>query len=94
MNLRKMNKGTGRGAGIFFAISGFHLDATRFNLPYQPGIRDDSDYDVLTEITSYKRELCRLSRKPWNSDLKELLTVASNSSCKNPLAGKLKHNSL
>jgi len=53
MNLRKMSKGSGGGAGPFFVISGFHLDATRFNLPHQGGIADDGDYDVLTAITSY-----------------------------------------
>jgi len=55
MNLRKMSKGTGAGAGPFFAISGFHLDATRFNLPHQGGIADDCDYDALTAITSHER---------------------------------------
>jgi len=38
-----MSKGTGGGAGTFFPISGFHLDATRFNLPHQRGIADDGD---------------------------------------------------
>jgi len=53
MNLRNMSKGTSGGADPFFAISGFHLDATHFNLPHQGGIADDCDYDVLTAITSY-----------------------------------------
>jgi len=53
MNLRKTRKGTGGGACPFFAISGFHLDATRFNLPHQGGIADDDGYDMLTAITSY-----------------------------------------
>ena len=53
MNLRKMSKGSGGGAVPFFAISGFHLDAIRFNLPHQGGIVEHCDYDVLTAITSY-----------------------------------------
>jgi len=32
----------GRGGGPF-AISGFHLDATRFNLPHQGGVVDNCD---------------------------------------------------
>jgi len=52
MNLRRIGKGTG-GADPFFAISGFHLDARRFNLPHEGGIVDDGDCDVLTAITSY-----------------------------------------
>jgi len=55
MNLRKMSKGIGGGAGPFFAISKFHLDATRYNIPHQWGIADHCDYYVLTKITSYQR---------------------------------------
>jgi len=55
MNLRKMSKGTGGGAGPLFAISGFHLDATCYNILHHGGIADHCDYDVLTKITSYQR---------------------------------------
>lgn len=64
MNLLKMSKGTVRGVSTLFAISELDRNDTRFNLPHQGGITDDGDYKVLTEITSYKRGLCRRPRKP------------------------------